>query len=249
MIIFSDFDNTLYPHGDESGFILNLQAVQKFRQSGHKFCIATGRNLSSLERAWKDYSMYLDALVLDNGAICLNAQAQPILQFAIPLATLQTITRDVLGKFDNISLVAYNCDLTERPDLTQDATKMRYWTLNNQTADEIADYLNEEYSHQVKAYPQHDCTPTCNLDFINPECKAFVDLAAIDAGKENAIAKLSNIVAPGQNVVTVGDGTNDVAMLQCFDGYAIASGHPSALAAVMPGHVVESVAELINVLS
>lgn len=53
MIVFSDFDGTFYPHDNEEIFAANLQVVQSFRKAGNKFCLATGRNLSSLERAWK----------------------------------------------------------------------------------------------------------------------------------------------------------------------------------------------------
>lgn len=245
MIIFSDFDGTLYPHGDKKVFAANLQAIQSFRGAGNRFCLATGRNLSSLERAWKDYADYLDALVLDNGAICIDPQGHSILQFAIPLETLQKITQDVLGDFKNISFVAYNCDLSERPDLTQDVTKARYWTLDNETSDRIAQYVNLHYGDQVKAYALHDCIPTRNLDFIDARCQAFVDIAAIDAGKENAIAKLSAIIAPGEHIITVGDGTNDIDMLKRFDGYAIASGNHLTLAAVDRNHAIGNVAELI----
>lgn len=246
MIIFSDFDGTLYPHDDSTTFAQNLQAVQDFRQAGHQFCLATGRNLSSLERVWKDYSNYLDALVLDNGAICLDSHGQSILQFAIPLAVLQDITQNVLAHFADISFVAYNCDLSECSDITQAVTKARYWTLDNATATKISDFINEQYSSKVKAYPIYDCIPTRNLDFIDSRCQAFVDIASVDAGKENAIAKLSNLIAPGEHIITVGDGSNDIDMLRDFDGYAIASGDPDALAAVAPGHVVGSVGEMIN---
>lgn len=248
MIVFSDFDGTLYPHDNEEIFTDNLQAVQSFRRAGNKFCLATGRNLSSLERAWKDYAGYLDALVLDNGAICIDPQGHPIIQLSIPLTILQEITRDVLENFENTSFVAYNCDLSERPDLTQDVTKARYWTLDNESADQIALYINRHYSNRVKAYALHDCIPTRNLDFIDTRCQAFVDIAAINAGKENAIAKLSAIIAPDEHIVTVGDGTNDIDMLKHFDGYAIASGNPLITAAVAKSHVVGSVTELISLL-
>lgn len=246
MIIFSDFDNTLCPHGNEAGFAKNLQAVQKFRRAGHQFCLATGRSLSSLQRAWKDYAEYLDALVLDNGAICLDMQEQTICEFAIPLEISQQMTQDVLAQFPDTILVIYNCDLSIGSDLTQPATKVRYWTFSNAMADEIAECITERQGNKVKAYPQYDCIPTPTISFIDPQCRAFVDVAAPEAGKENAAAKLGELLAPGQHIITVGDSMNDLDMLRRFDGYAIASGHPNILTAIPADHVVESVAELIG---
>ena len=49
-----------------------------------------------------------------------------------------------------------------------------------------------------------------------------------------------------QPIVTVGDEKNDIAMIQEFHGYAMRDSRPDLLAMVESGHVVGSVAELIN---
>lgn len=108
MIVFSDFDNTLYLHSDEHEFLYNLEAIKKFRKRGNLFCLATGRNQASLGRAWADYSNYLDYIIFDNGAVCVNRQGETVFQETIPLDIVKTITDKITKKFGNeVEFVVY----------------------------------------------------------------------------------------------------------------------------------------------
>ena len=80
MIIISDFDDTLCPHGDEVTFQENLQAVTRFRaQADNEFVLATGRSLSSLERTFPNFRNYMDFVILDNGSVCYETKNDNVL--------------------------------------------------------------------------------------------------------------------------------------------------------------------------
>lgn len=73
---------------------------------------------------------------------------------------------------------------------------------------------------------------------------AFVDTMSAKAGKYNAIRRLCEKF-PNERVITVGDDTNDLAMIKNYDGYAIHNSVPEVLEIVNPTHVVDSVSELL----
>lgn len=249
MIVFSDFDRTLYSHADKAGFRRNLESIQEFRQKGNLFCIATGRSRGSLGRVWPDYEEYLDYMILDNGAICLDKNREVMLQEAVPLDVAGKIVEKILAKYsEEVEFVFYH-DAQEWQKLDQDVTKMRCWTRDVETATVICEEINAEFGDRVKSFVARTAVMTNVVEWVdNPdEYRSFVDIMSVKAGKYNTIRKLSEGY-PGERIVTVGDDTNDLEMIQGFDGYAMRNSVPEVLAVVNPGHIVESVAELLEKL-
>lgn len=253
MIIFSDFDNTLYRHGDPATTAENFQAVKKFRQAGHKFCLATGRSLSSIENAFStdnlpNYRQCFDYLVLDNGAICMRPNGEVILEELIPQATAQKIYASIVQKYDknhDFQLVAYYGS-SEHPEIGASLTKMRLWNRNNALAIQITDEINQRFGNEVKAFAAYDVIPTRIPWLEDGDFTAFIDIAPVKAGKENTIARLVQQSFPSEKVITVGDDTNDISMIRQFDGYAVANAVPLVLENTSTGHIVNNVAALIE---
>ena len=55
-----------------------------------------------------------------------------------------------------------------------------------------------------------------NHDFV------IVDIVSVNAGKENAIKKLLEILdIEKEQVATIGDGRNDIAMIKEYNGYSM----------------------------
>lgn len=249
MIVFSDFDNTLRSHADEAGFRRNLEKIREFRGKGNLFCIATGRSQASLGRTWSDYEDYLDYGIFDNGAVCLDQFGKMMFQETVALAVVEEIARKIVDKFgDDVQLVFYH-DAKEWQESGDDTTKVRCWTKDLAVSQIICDMVDSEYSDEVQGFIARTAVMS-SLGWIkNPqEYISFVDIMSVRAGKYNAVKRLCEKF-PDEKIVTVGDDTNDLEMIRGFDGYAMRDSMPEVLEAVKPGHVVGSVAELLEKLA
>lgn len=248
MIVFSDFDNTLRSHTDEVGFRRNLEKIQEFRRKGNLFCIATGRSQASLGRTWPGYEDYLDYGIFDNGAVCLDQSGEMMFQETIALTVVEEIARKIADKFGNdVQLVFYH-DVKEWREPGDGTTKVRCWTKDLAVSQSICDMVGFEYGDEVQGFIARTAVMS-SLGWIeNPEeYISFVDIMSVRAGKYNAVRRLCERY-PGEVIVTVGDDTNDLEMIRGFDGYAMQNSMPEVLEAVKPGHVVGSVAELLEKL-
>lgn len=247
MIVFSDFDDTLHMRDDEAGFERNLGRIREFREKGNLFCIATGRSQSSLKRVWPGYSDYLDYAILDNGAVCLDGDGEVMFQETIRLALAEEIVGKILERFGGeVEFVFYH-DAKEWPKLDGDVTKMRCWVKDVATSMAMCEGINLEYGKDVQGFVARTAVMSSAMNWVdNPgEYISFVDIMSAKAGKYNAIRRLMERYQ-GEKVVTVGDDTNDLAMIQGCDGYAMRNSVPEVLEVVKPGHVVGSVGEVLK---
>ena len=121
-------------------------------------------------------------------------------------------------------------------------TKLRLWfkdvsLLQNVTEQIVRDYpVFAVFNSEVSASPIHRELEGCH---------GFVEIIPLESGKSNAIKFLAQEkeILLG-NIVTVGDGSNDLDMVKDFDGYAIEG---SALANVnIRPKTISSLAELVE---
>ncbi len=248
MILVSDFDKTLYPHGNDDLFRENLRAVQQFREDPeHKFILATGRSLSSILRVFPDYREYMDYIILDNGAVCYDARkGETAAEYTLAKKTAEKIVALIREAGAKGTFVYYS-DLVEHENLENDCTKIRFWTDSDQKARKIVDQINLEFATAARAYLAQGVVPSSLAWIDDLEYSSFVDIAPIMAGKENMIRKLKEEFYPEETrIVTVGDSWNDVDMLKDFEGYAMAEADEDVRAAVAKDHTVASVADLIR---
>ena len=80
-ILFSDYDGTLYT--GEDSVAKNIEAIKTFRAADHKFVIATGRSLESIQRIFAEHPIPYDYLILNNGSLVTDNQNQFILKHTI----------------------------------------------------------------------------------------------------------------------------------------------------------------------
>ncbi len=247
MIVVSDFDNTLHPYSDDATFAKNLEHIKRFRQTGNLFCLATGRNQASLKRAWPEYGDYLDYVIFDNGATCMDKHGDIMFEETISLTVAQEIVNRIITKLadDNITFVFYH-DSTEWEKLNQSVTKIRCWAPDLAAAQRVMAEIDPSFSDKVQGFIARDSTMSGIKWIENPEAyHAFVDIMSINAGKYNAIRRLCQSL-PHERVITVGDDTNDLAMIKEYNGYAMRNSAPEVLEVANPARVVDSVAELLE---
>lgn len=250
MIVFSDFDGTLR-RGNEQVFMRNLMAIEDFRKLGNQFCISTGRSLLSLERIFPNWREYADFVILNNGAECVDNKGKEIFEVTFSLDVARRICGAVLGveAFDEPMPIFYENGL-EKQDLSGEVSKIRFWSKMSEVSAGIVEFCEKNFSDLVKAYPEYGVLPA-DVDLVKAGVTSFVDVVPIEAGKELAMKHLLDYlgIANESEATVVGDGLNDVSALKKYNGYAIADGNEAAVAAVGAGHVVENVADLMELLS
>lgn len=211
-IVFSDYDGTLYIKENEMK--KNVESIEKYRKNGGLFVITTGRSKESIDKVIKKYNIEYDYIILNNGAIILNNNGIKIWeQFIEPSVSLK-IMKYLENKSD-IEVLYY----TDRDKIKYDNQKLlkiRVITLNRERTKEIEKEINYLFGTQVIAFANFEAN---SYDYINYE---HVDIVSIKAGKEKGIRELLELLnIKKEEVVTVGDGNNDIEMIKQYNGYSM----------------------------
>ena len=241
MIIFSDFDRTLYDYEDATVLTENLRAISAWRQAGNYFCVATGRNLASLKRILPECQQFFDFFVLDSGSFCLNPSQEVMFDFTVSRDTTNEVVKQIRNIDDNSETMFYHIFREALLPFDKN-TKVRTWVTTNDQADIITKALQKDFNTEIKIYPVHNVIPTNKM--ISGKHHAFIDVVAKNSGKESAVRALSDHLGEDK-IITIGDGVNDYDMIKEFDGYAVANSKDIILKMVKPPHLVNSVSELI----
>lgn len=247
MILFCDFDGTLSREEIPGDFERNLEAIKRFRAAGHKFALATGRGLASVQRSFPNYAEYVDYLVLDNGALCLG-QDGALFDYLISedvARRLVNFISEYVGEH-HVGFTFYNGDGRESVDLQGSHTKIRIWVDDDEFMGQMNRDLSEKFKDDgLQFFTGHKAALA--LIHFQPGAgfSCLLDATPAAAGKEAAIERLASLLGEVE-VVTVGDGNNDLEMIKKYDGYIMDSAAPSLLAEIDAAHQAESVASLID---
>ena len=245
MILFCDFDGTLSREEIPCDFERNLEAVKRFREAGNLFVISTGRSVPSLTEDFPDFWDYIDYVVVDNGAACLDKDRKVLFECTFP----EEVAKEVVEYVDSRSSghhVGYtfykNCE--EYDELSGAQTKVRIWFDDDELMERTEKELSERYP-DLKFYTGHHAA----LALINFEPDGdfvcLLDVAASNAGKERALERLA-AMHESEHAVAVGDGNNDIVMLKEFDGYVMSSAASFFVEEFDEEHRADSVADLID---
>lgn len=211
-IVFSDYDGTIYI--TEENMSKNIKSIEEYRNLGGKFVIVTGRSKTSVSNVIKQYNIPYDYIISNNGAVIYNSNMVKIYE--------QAITKDISNKIidylkikENIEVFFYD-DEDKVEYHNQELLKLRIRTSNYELAQTIEDEINSMFKDDVKAHSAFPGMYYDNYDFV------IVDIVSKNAGKEKAIKQLLKILnIEDKQVVTIGDGRNDIAMIQEYKGYSM----------------------------
>ena len=248
MILFCDFDGTLFRHNVEGDFERNLEKVRLWRECGNKFALTTGRGLGSILSAFPDLWQYIDYLICDNGALCYR-QHEKVFELTIDEMLEQRVTNFVrnLPGGERFDFVYYRADGEFEAPSSND-TKIRIWTVDLETMAEVANKLRQEFADENAIFFEgHTLIPynSGSQPFLRDYHHGAIDVMAADAGKHNAIYRVLK-ENPDEEAIAVGDGGNDMDMLNEFDGYIMSSASELLKGKFREGHIVGSVADLLE---
>ena len=66
-VLVVDYDRTLFINNDD--VLNNINSINKFRENGNIFIIATGRTYNSLKKEIDKYNIEYDYLILNHGSL------------------------------------------------------------------------------------------------------------------------------------------------------------------------------------
>ena len=211
-IVFSDYDGTIYI--PEQDMEKNIKLIEEYRMLGGKFIIVTGRSKTSVNSVIEKYNMQYDYIIANNGAIIFDITGNKIYEQTINVNVSSQIINYLKSK-ENIQIYYY--DENDKVEYkNQELLKIRVRTPEIETAKNIEKEIDSVFGANVIA---HAAFPSMYYDDIKD---ALIDIVSTKAGKENAIKQLLEILnIPSEQVVTIGDGRNDIAMIKQYNGFSM----------------------------
>ena len=224
MILFADFDGTLYFRDNQEKTDANLNAIKNWRASGHQFCITTGRSYRSVTKELPQIKELSDYYIVDSGSIILSQTGAILETFYFDPKLIPGIT-EFFKNLPEKSIPLYYTPNSENTIYeTKHITKLRFWFKNLDQFPEIIKQL--EKSFPVLAFKQKAFSEKKEL----LGQIGFIEIIPIEYGKSHAIkvlAKKANIL--DKDIIAVGDGSNDYRMVRDFHGFAIKNSNLSKI--------------------
>lgn len=230
MVFASDYDGTLYKNKEITEY--DLKMIDKFREQGNLFGIATGRSIDSIVYEIDKYKIPFDFIIGINGGVVLDSQKEELFvsslnQDIIP-SVMKTLEEEKIRYYglndgygrsrvtvtEEDTETEFNEELSNVDDLLKNGVKAMF--ISSQSPDHayyIANKLNDLYSDSgVQAFPN----------------TRSVDLGVKGINKATGIEQILNNYKLHHKtpIYTVGDAYNDVPMLKDFHGYVIDTGVP-----------------------
>lgn len=236
-IVFSDYDGTIYI--TEENMSKNIKAIEEYRNLGGKFVIVTGRSKTSISNVIKQYNMPYDYIISNNGAVIFNSDMIKMYEQAINTDILNKIV-DYLKTKENIEIFFYD-DEDKIEYHNQEILKLRIKTSDYELAQTIEDEINNMFKDDVKAHLAFPGMYYDNHNFV------LVDIVSNNAGKENAIKKLLDILnIDKEQVVAIGDGRNDIGMIKEYKGFSMETAEDDVKKSA--SKIFESIADALEYL-
>lgn len=219
----SDLDGTLVH--DNKVHEDDIKAIQKLKQSGHKFIISTGRSLRGASDVLKNYNIDYDYLLLCNGGLIIDKDNNIILDEWISNEVANKIindyydyhntlvyvdnseetilirndnadTKKVLGLFDYFS---HKLDIEEVRGRKDNFKIMSVFMSDEDIhrAEKIKNEIADKYGDIVEVYRN----------------QYFIDIAPKNCSKGQALLKILELEGKSKDdIYTIGDSFNDISM-------------------------------------
>ena len=239
MILFSDFDNTLFFRDEPEKTERNLAAIKRWRAAGHQFCITTGRSYRSVTTDIPEIKNLSNFYILDHGSIIWNQDGALVHANCFSPQSVTEIVNFSKALKEDIIVYYYTTDSEGFTHQTDNVTKLRIWVKDQSILDSVLEKMSifpnsiYKWFNAVSRHKQLE------------GYKSFLDIMPVDSGKAQAISFLTQAenVRP-EDIITAGDDTNDYEMLEAFNGYMIDGSNLSKQHA--PFKSTESLAALID---
>lgn len=242
-LIASDFDGTI---GWGDRLKKDLDAIARFRAEGNLFGLVSGRNIEGLKWVRDRAGMTVDFLLADSGGTCLLGdklvfceETGPDVFFPLVDFLMSRGTKLIAcNRADGVDMLYYrHRDGREDYDPKRALWKARPFPQisgafpDYQTCRAVADEM-ELIFPKLTPLPNDDC----------------LDIVPKGRDKAVGIAQLADLLGVArENVFSVGDNYNDLAMLDAFNSFAVMNAPPDVQSHARCG-VVPAVSDMIDLI-
>ena len=231
-IIFSDYDGTL--DTSENDIAKNIEAIQKFRNNGNLFVIATGRSYLEIKPVL--YPIPFDYLIVNHGGVILDKNEIVIDACLIPKNIGVEILDTVKSNENLEQIILFDTMKKDIKDISDELTKIMLEMKDEKSARDLSEVINENWKETVKSY------------VIITKKYYLVEIISIKTDKGKAIEKILKIEnISDTDVYPIGDGANDVEMILKYNGYGMKKSEEVVYKAT--NKLCNTVAELIETLN
>ena len=215
-LLVSDYDYTIKPYEknpnilEKNIFKKNIEAINRFQEKGNKFVIATGRNTSSIREETKKFGINYDYLIAYNGRVIVDKNDNLIYANYIDDELLQSLYNS--GRIQDYILFD-EYESTERKD-NLIYIKVKLNTYKN--VKELISFLKMKYPNIKINY-----TYLLNMLLIRNDFNKCLGI--------EKLLELENLEVDRNDIYTVGDETNDIEMINEFNGTRMLVSNPSLI--------------------
>lgn len=226
-ILVSDYDRTLYRNEEE--IKKNVEMIGKWRADGNLFVIATGRSYESLLAEIKKYSIPYDYIILNHGMVLLNYENH-ILQSEF---LLKEDVIAIFSKLNRMDVEVFFCTLFEDTKKYQtNICKLEIFLHDPNVLESLERFLKNNHF---------------DITYFVMSNNSYILVEIIRSGvdKSKAISTLVEMIETN-DIFVIGDGENDITMIEKYHGYAIENAVPKVLEiAEATFHQVSELIEMI----
>lgn len=226
LVLASDFDGTLKQNGIVSDE--DIQAILQFQAAGNQFGIITGRSVGMIRGELEEFKVPFDFLICNNGAViadqnyCMVQRIDPDFEDAKELVEELIQDEDLLvgvsdgDRFGTIQQgniqfkkgqiskkvrrVPTDWQLLYKKDVLN-SVYMRHQDVDK--AWQLCQYLTEKYEGKLNFHFNHGA----------------IDVTVAGISKKTGIELLEKML--NNPVAVIGDGHNDLPMIEAFNGYSM----------------------------
>lgn len=201
-VLVVDYDRTLFINNDD--MLNNINSINKFRENGNIFIIATGRTYNSLKREIDKYNIEYDYLILNHGSLVIKKDKSTLFHYKIDKNILFDIT-NYLSKYKPKS-VMYSYYTEDTNDINNpDISKITIgFQKDIETFKKIMMDVVKKYNNKLNIY----FTQNYEIEIISKETNKS---RAIDLLMKKANFKK-------ENIYTIGDSYTDIDMINDYNG-------------------------------
>lgn len=208
-LLISDYDGTFNDSLLANNINNNVDAVNKFKEKGNMFGVATGRTYLSLKEEIKKYNIPYDFLICNNGATIFDSKDNLLYFTPIDYEAIYK-TLDYFKKIN----VLKECKLYDV--YGQETDKLYYVT-------EIICKIKIKNLKDLRKIKRE-------LSFLNSISFIHFLILYEKVDKTNGIEYIRNLYKiEKDNIYTIGDEINDIDMLRKYNGHKMIISNPILL--------------------
>lgn len=214
LLVCSDFDRTLKINNQISSS--NLMAIKQLRALGHYFVINTGRSYQNFKEEMKNHDFKFDYAVCGSGSQIVDKDFNLLHAEAFERKVGIMLVREILDS--QAQLIQFSSESTYQVYRRHEAS----W--NDQITESLPDLIN---TFSCRFHDPKDTEAFAQVLSKKEGFNAFINLNSIDivgprVSKASGLSQLMTYLNQSfERVYTIGDGKNDVELVQSFNGYVV----------------------------